>query len=578
MSIFVPVLLAGALASAAWVSDVPVANSSDTAAPPRGDINYVSGVSSTVPGLGSYLIGAVADLGGMPDVALKGYMGALADDPDSLELRQRTFELSLMSGDMGNAVRLARTLPEVNQTTMSNLVRMADDAHSGKIDKARKVAREITKTSPDLLQFRLMQAYLDYAHGSRVPQLVAWIDSLDLPSSMAGRKYYHEARLWLKAGEPEKALVALKKAHAAEPGAVGSTILLGQTLARQGQPDAAAAVYDTFRAENPAIALLVPEGKDILANQPPAFASTVDEDLSATLADFGLLVWAQGAIAPARQVLNLTLWLNPDDIYTRYYLGLLLEMGGDLPAAAANYDVLAHGNVPEGVRIAAEIRLAEVAYRGGDKETPWQTLSKLAEEHPDVIGLQRSVAQMAFNRGEFDKAASSYSNMIDHLPAQTPAEAKAELLFARGAAYERGGNPKAATTDLQAALALMPAEPQVLNYLGYMWIEQGTHIQEAFEMLQKAHLLAPQDGAVTDSLGWAYYKQGDYATAMTYLEHAVEQEPESAEIFDHLGDAYAKLGRKDDARLAWQRALDLVAAGKDAPDAGFAKAVKKKLR
>jgi Flp pilus assembly protein TadD len=234
--------------------------------------------------------------------------------------------------------------------------------------------------------------------------------------------------------------------------------------------------------------------------------------------------------------------------------------------------------VPEGVRIGAKIRLAEIQFRKGDSDTPWATLRKLVEEHPDVINLQRSVGQLAFARNDYAQAVESYSVLLKNLPERTSPEARAELLFARGAAYERDGKVKEATVDLQAALKLVPTSAQIMNYLGYMWVDSGVNVDEAFQLLQKAHLLAPQDGAITDSLGWAYYKQGDYATAMTYLVAATEQEPESPEIYDHLGDAYAKLGRKLDAEREWQRALDLANAGHEVPGKDFVKNVKKKLR
>lgn len=587
MSIFVPVLIIGALASTALAMEAPdaVAQNAPSPAPLQLASNAAApkivplAANDTVPGLGAYLIGAISDLSGKPDVALQGYLRALAEDPDNMELRQRSFELALMAGDVPNAVRLARTMPEKEQTTMTRLTQMADYAHHGKVEPARKMAKEIAKVSPELLQFRLLQAYLDYAHGTRVPELVKWIEAQPMPESMSGRKYFHIARLWLKAGEPEKALVALKKAHTLEPGAVGSTILLGETLARQGQPDVAAAMYDAFRAENPAVALLVPAGKDVLNAQPAPFASTLDDDIAATLSDFGLLVWAQGALGPARQVINLSLWLNPNEVYTRYYAGMLLEMGNDLPAAHANYSAIINtAGVPENVKIAAQIRLAEVQFREGDKETPWKTLRVLAKDNPEIPNLQRSVAQLAFNRGDFEQAAESYTALLDSLPPLTPPEARAELLFARGAAYERDGDIKAATADMQAALRLEPTNAQILNYLGYMWVDKGVNIEQAFEYLQKAHLLAPEDGAITDSLGWGYYKQGDYATAMTYLIMATEQDPESPEIYDHLGDAFAKLGRKADARREWQRALDLLAVGHEAPGVDFEKTVRRKLR
>ncbi|PZP39438.1 MAG: hypothetical protein DI585_04145 [Pseudomonas fluorescens] len=583
MTFFLPIVMVGALAGSLVAFDATPSFASNAETPQRDSARIVPvSEDADLPGVGAYLKGAIADLSGVPTVALKGYLAALADDPDNMDLRQRAFELSLMADDVPNAVRLARTLPEMEQSTMTRLVQMADFAKQGKVDEARKMARDVSKVSPELLQFRLFQAYLDYAHGAPVPQLVEWLESLNMPESLSGRRSFHIGRLWLKAGEPEKALVYLRKAHAAEPGSVGSALLLGQTLARQGLPGEGAAVYDSFRAANPAVALLVPKGKDLLADTVKPFASTLDDDLAATLTDFGLLIWAQGALSPARQVLNLALWMNPDDVHARYYVGMLLEMGDDLPAAAQHYRALMEndiaGGVPEGVRLAASIRFAEVQFRMGDTDTPWKTLRKLARANPDVVSLQRSVAQLAFSRGDYDQAAESYTVLLNGLPEQASPAARIELLFARGAVYERDGNIKAASKDFQDALAIDPAEAQVLNYLGYMWVDNNINIPQAFQMLKTAHSLAPDDGAITDSLGWAYYKQGDYANAMAYLAQATEQEPESPEIYDHLGDAYAKLGRIEDARREWERALSLLAEGKTAPDDKFEKRVRKKLK
>lgn len=579
MSIFVPVLMIGAMASAAWAMED---SSRAAAASPRpGNPVYMvpHTADADTPGLGSYLIGAVADIGGSPTIALESYMRALSDDPENLDLRIRTFELALMAGDVDNGVRLARTMPAIEQTTMSRLVLMAALAHEGKVPEARKMAGEVAKVSPELLQFQLFAMYLDYAQGVKPAELVKRLDKQQMAQVMTGRREYHKARLWLKAGEPAKALEALRKAHASEPSSVGTALLLGQLLARQGQPDAAAALFEDFRAQNPAVALLVPSGAEILSAQVPAFASTLDDDLASVLGDFGLLIWAQGAMGPARQVLNLSLWLNPEDIYNRYYLAMLLEMGGDLGAAKQHYALLADKeDIVPGVKLSAQIRLAEVRYREGDVEAAWKSLRQLAKDHPEIRSLQLSAAQFAFDQGHFNEAITSYTRLMHALGTDATPEARTELLFARGASYERNGDVEKATKDLQEALTLMPTNPQVLNYLGYMWVDNNKNIPQAFEMLQKAHLLAPQDGAITDSLGWAYYKQGDYATAMVYLLRATEQEPESAEIYDHLGDAYAKLGRKDDARREWKRALDLVEAGGDVPSEGFDKVLRRKLK
>jgi Flp pilus assembly protein TadD len=59
------------------------------------------------------------------------------------------------------------------------------------------------------------------------------------------------------------------------------------------------------------------------------------------------------------------------------------------------------------------------------------------------------------------------------------------------------------------------------------------------------------------SLGWAYYRQGDYKKAVEKLEQAVEFEAGDPDINNHLGDAYWKAGRRDEAQFQWRRVLTL---------------------
>ena len=50
---------------------------------------------------------------------------------------------------------------------------------------------------------------------------------------------------------------------------------------------------------------------------------------------------------------------------------------------------------------------------------------------------------------------------------------------------------------------------------------------------------------------------GEAAQAVALLEEAARRAPEASEVQNHLGLAYWKLGRTDDARLAFERALEL---------------------
>ncbi len=104
---------------------------------------------------------------------------------------------------------------------------------------------------------------------------------------------------------------------------------------------------------------------------------------------------------------------------------------------------------------------------------------------------------------------------------------------------------------------LNPDQPQVLNYLGYSWVDQGMNLDRALEMIQKAVAASPNDGYIIDSLGWAYYRLGRYDEAVTQLEQAVKLRPNDPEINDHLGDAYWRVGRKLEARFQWNVAASV---------------------
>lgn len=526
---------------------------------------------AAVDGIAAYLQGAILDLNGRPERAAGRYLAALAEDPDNLALRGRALEILLLGGDVPNAVKLAKTLPAVNQTTLSRLAQVAQLAQQGKIKQSRVEMRRLLKQAPTLWPFLLTESYLQYADGTKPEILVRRLEQLPLSTVLEGRRQFHVGRIWLKAGKPEKALAALKRAQALEPASIFTTMLLAETLVRQGEPDKGVALLRQFAERNPAVELLMP---DVAGGALAPFAATTDDDLAAAIFDFGLLVWGEGALGPARQLINMALWLAPEQVYYRYFLGILLEMGEDWDGAAAEYARLMTNPA---LHDAAKLRLAEVRVRQGDGDTGWTMMNELLRVQPKAQVVRRSLAQMAFDRKDFERAAEEYGWLLDRLPETMVPAAKVELLFARGAAYERGREYRKAEKDLMAALQLAPANAQIMNYLAYMWVERGENVDMALTLLQKAHVLAPRDGAITDSLGWAYFKAGKIEPAIKYLEMAAELEPESPEILSHLGDAYAKAGRKDEAKKYWQRALDLLENGAEEPVQGFERALRRKL-
>ena len=96
-----------------------------------------------------------------------------------------------------------------------------------------------------------------------------------------------------------------------------------------------------------------------------------------------------------------------------------------------------------------------------------------------------------------------------------------------------------------------------LNYLGYMWAEQGENLDEALIMVQRAVSLEPNNGAYLDSLGWAYFRIGRYDSAREHLERAADLVGDDAVVFEHLGDLYLASGDPGQAEIAYRKALEL---------------------
>lgn len=132
-----------------------------------------------------------------------------------------------------------------------------------------------------------------------------------------------------------------------------------------------------------------------------------------------------------------------------------------------------------------------------------------------------------------------------------------KLLFSRGAYLERKGDKKSAEATFRDLIAKDPDNAAALNYLGYMFADEGVHLDEAESLIQRALKLDPSNGGYMDSLGWVYYKKGQYKRALEVLEKALSLDKNEGVIWEHLGDTLVALGDKKNGLLKYQEALRL---------------------
>ena len=140
---------------------------------------------------------------------------------------------------------------------------------------------------------------------------------------------------------------------------------------------------------------------------------------------------------------------------------------------------------------------------------------------------------------------------------KTPTAANWNIFYQRGIAYERLKEWPKAEPNFRKALELQPDQPQVLNYLGYSWVDMNMNLEGRPGDDPKAVDLRPSDGYIVDSLGWAYFRLGRFDDAVREMERAVSLKPEDPVLNDHLGDAYWRVGRKLEATFQWSHARDM---------------------
>src|SRR4029079_4853853 len=148
----------------------------------------------------------------------------------------------------------------------------------------------------------------------------------------------------------------------------------------------------------------------------------------------------------------------------------------------------------------------------------------------DPADLEAVMALGAIYRAHdhFAEAADTYAKGIATIADKSKADWR--IFYFRGVSLERSKRWDEAEADFRQALAIDPNQPQVLNYLGYSWVDKGIHLQDALKMIQTAVDMRPNDGYIVDSLGWAYFRLGRLDDAVEELEKAVDLKPEDSVI------------------------------------------------
>jgi tetratricopeptide (TPR) repeat protein len=455
---------------------------------------------------------------------------------------------------------------------------------SGDFDAAGKYAQAVIATSPDDRAARLALAVIGFKHkdypdvrkqlslSAKGPFTALTLSLFDAWAAAAERDTagmqkdlqslleqkgaesmaaFHTALLEDYLGNVAAADAAYKKALASSAPTPRVLEAYGRFLERQGRGEDASKLYQSHITEGGLASVTHPGMTRIAAGTKPEGTIRIPAD-GAAEALFGIAASLTDAQSAEVSILYLrmALYLRPD-------LGLAQVLLADRFESLRKYE--------SAIAIYRSIETSSPYFRMAQVQASLD-LQRLGKNDEAIAGLKKLVsadpndAESWVALGDTYRASDKFADSVDaynraEKMIARPTRRDWPMFYARAMAKEKLKRLDESEADIQTALKLSPEQPELLNYLGYSWVDRGRNIPTALTMLEKARTLRPYDGYIVDSVGWAYYQLGRYEDAAKTLEAAVLLVPGDPTINDHLGDALWRAGRRIEARFQWNHAI-----------------------
>ncbi|MGH6859514.1 MAG: tetratricopeptide repeat protein [Phyllobacterium sp.] len=508
---------------------------------------------------GAFLSARTAERSNDFDNATAFYRQALAYDPKNAELRQSLLLVLLSNGQFKQALPLAEQLKAVPEIERFSRLALGIDALNRK--QYRKVDTLLMlslQSDLDRVVTSLISAFAKAGSG-KPNEALATIDKIEAPEGFTLFKAYSSALIADMAGQKKKAAAFYQSAIddktnvAAAPDTYERLVeAYASFKVRTGDRAGAESLIKQASEVLSGRMVLVEFGKQIATEKSvEPLVQTPQQGAAEVLYTIATAINRGGAEVFSKLYLQMSLPLRPDHDATLYQLGDL-SAKLEQPEKAIEY----FGKVAEGsaYKRDAEMQLAINLAVLKRNDEAIEHLEGLRKENPEDMRTYLAIGSIYGQDKNYKQAAETYDQAVAAIKA--PARNDWTVFYQRGISYERLKQWDKAEPNFLKALELYPAPPQVLNYLGYSWIDMNTRLEEGLDLIKKAVAARPQDGYIVDSLGWAYYRMGRYDEAVAQLEQAVKLRAEDATINDHLGDAYWRAGRKLEATFQWAHARD----------------------
>jgi len=198
-------------------------------------------------------------------------------------------------------------------------------------------------------------------------------------------------------------------------------------------------------------------------------------------------------------------------------------------------------------RPAVRYAAAFTHFRSGRYEDARQELDRAIALQPTSEDAMRLLGRVLMRLGRVDEGMQQFNKALSIRPNSVPLHTDMGLALYNASRY------KEALEAFERAVAIAPNSSATLTQAGAASQAMGDNAR-ALSYYEKATAIQPR-AETFSSMGTIYYGQGEFHKAANAYEAALLIRPLGSITHRNLGDAYLRLGRKDDARRAYLQAV-----------------------
>ena len=482
--------------------------------------------------------------------------------------------LYLLEGDiekcinLGNKIQNNITSDRIENTNIL-MALVVGDIKNKKYSSALKKLKKIKKSSYERFSVPIIEAWLIAVEKKNLTKAKQKLDELDKDLVINGLRNLNLALIHDLFDKNEEALIYYQKSinSFTEP-SYRLAEISANAFERNSNFEKAKEIYLKFRLSSQDD-LLIQSSLDRINQKeiPNKLIQNIDDGIAELFSTIASSFTSDFTNNFSIIYSHFSLYLKKDFEVAQLYLAELLENNGEYIKANDFYKKI---DSSSNFYWHSKLKKARNLELIGESKAAISILKEMSNEKKERFDALKLLGDIHRNYNKYNEAIKCYDEAI--LRVRDIDSKNWDLFYSRGIAYERNKEWKNAEKDFLKILKLIPNQPDVLNYLGYSWIEQNENLEEAKEYILKAVGLRPSDPYIVDSLGWAYYHLEEYDKAVEELERAISLKPTDPIINDHLGDAYLKTNRNLEALYQWNKAIQFK------PDDILEKKIKEKIK